>query len=238
MEATAANPGLANAVGRWFRPKNGGDRVTQPAARSRASKKIGSPAVGARAGASAQAATESTAALALRILVSRAQQGEEDAQRDLIIAYQHRVAGFVYAITGRGDYVDHLTQQVFIKMIRALDQLRAPGQFESWFFRLARNLCIDHLRRQKLRQIFLPLDCQHEDVAEPAGGIDTEELDALRYALAQLRPEDRALLALVQEGRSQAEIAEIHSTTVAAVKARLHRTRARLCEHYQPRGGN
>jgi RNA polymerase sigma-70 factor (ECF subfamily) len=177
---------------------------------------------------------DSSETTALADLVRRAQRGEERAQRELIISYQRRVAGFVYAMIGRNDAVEDLAQQVFIKMIRALDRLQAPAQFESWLFRLARNTCIDHLRRQKLRRIFLPFAPEHEDVPEPAGAVDSEELDALRHALAQLRPQDRALLALVQEGRSHAEIAITLKTSVAAVKARLHRAREELREHYQP----
>jgi RNA polymerase sigma-70 factor, ECF subfamily len=177
---------------------------------------------------------DSSSTNALVELVRRAQKGDEGAQRELVVAYQHRVAGFIYAMTGRSDYVEDLAQQVFIKMIRAVDRLEAPAQFESWLFRLARNTCIDQLRRQKLRRIFLPFGEEHENIPEPPGAVDTEELDALRHALAQLRPQDRALLALVQEGRSHAEIAETLSTSVAAVKARLHRAREHLREHYQP----
>ena len=66
----------------------------------------------------------------------------------------------------------------------------------------------------------------------PFETVDNEELDALRYALDQLRPRDRALLALVQEGRSHAEIAETLDTSVAAVKARLHRAREQLRLYY------
>jgi len=152
--------------------------------------------------------------------------------RDLIISYQRRVAGFAYAITGRSDSVEDLAQMVFVKMARAIGRLKAPEQFESWLFRLARNTCIDHLRRQKLRRIFTPFAPEHENIPEADGAVDSEELDALRHALAQLRPKDRALLSLVQEGRSHAEIAEICRTSVAAVKARLHRAREQLREHY------
>jgi RNA polymerase sigma-70 factor (ECF subfamily) len=175
---------------------------------------------------------EPTPPNALADLVRRAQKGDENAQRELIVAYQHRIAGFVYAMTGRSDYVEDLAQQIFIKMVRAIDGLQAPSQFESWLFRLARNTCIDQLRRQKLRRIFLPFGEEHENIPEPSGAVSTEELDALRHALAQLRPQDRALLALVQEGRSHAEIAEVLDTSVAAVKARLHRAREHLREHY------
>src|SRR5277367_2968953 len=164
--------------------------------------------------------------------VRRAQRGDEVAMRDLIVSYQHRVAGFTYAITGRNDSIEDIVQLVFIKMARAIDRLKAPEQFESWLFRLARNTCIDHLRRQKLRRIFTPFAPEHENVPEADGAVDSEELDALRHALAQLRPKDRALLALVQEGRSHSEIAETFGTSVAAVKARLHRAREQLRQFY------
>ena len=174
----------------------------------------------------------STAALVE--LIHRAQRGDQSAQRDIIVSYQRRIAGFIYSITGRSDSVEDIAQQVFIKMLRALDTIQAPSQFESWLFRLARNACIDHLRRQKLRRIFLPFGPEHEDLPEPPGAVDAEEVDALRHALDQLRPQDRALLALVQEGRSHAEIAQTLKTSIAAVKARLHRAREQLRDHYQP----
>lgn len=177
---------------------------------------------------------EQSEATELVELVRRAQRGEERAQRDIIVAYQHRVAGFVYAMVGHSDSIEDITQQVFIKMVRSVAGLQAPAQFESWLFRLARNTCIDHLRRQKLRRIFTPFGPEHEDVPEPPGAVGSEELDALRHALDQLRPQDRALLALVQEGRSHAEIAQTIKSSVAAVKARLHRAREQLRQHYQP----
>lgn len=150
-----------------------------------------------------------------------------------MLSYQRRLAGFIYAITGRSDAVEDLAQIVFIKMIRALARLKEASQFEAWMFRLARNTCIDHLRRQKLRRIFTPFGAEHENMPEPPGAVDTEELDALRHALQRLPPKDRALLALAQEGRSQVEMAGITGTSVMAVKARLHRAREKLRQHYQ-----
>jgi RNA polymerase sigma-70 factor (ECF subfamily) len=184
-------------------------------------------------GAEKCSTSEQSAAAALGDLVRRAQRGEESAQRELILSYQRRIAGFIYAITGRSDTVEDLAQQVFIKMVRALGRLHDVAQFEAWLFRLARNTCIDDLRRQKLRRIFLPFGAEHENVPEPPGAVDSEELDALRHALQQLPPKDRALLALAQEGRSQVEMAEASGTSVMAVKARLHRARAKLRQFYQ-----
>lgn len=174
------------------------------------------------------------ARVALVDLVRRVQQGDEDAQRELILAYQCRISGFVFTIVNQSCSVEDLAQQIFIKMIRAIDRLEAVEQFESWLFRIARNTCMDYLRQQKLRRIFLPFLEEHESVPESSSSVGSEELDALRHALAKLRPADRALLVLVQEGNSYVEIAKTLEINVASVKARVHRAREHLREHYQP----
>jgi RNA polymerase sigma-70 factor, ECF subfamily len=172
--------------------------------------------------------------LALTNTVRQAQLGRESAQRDLVVAYQHRVAGFIYTITGRSDTVEDLAQIVFIKMIRALPKLDKPEQFEAWLFRMAKNTCIDHLRRQRWQRLFSPLEQEtHAEIPEKPTEVDSEELDALRHALAQLKPKDRALLALAQEGYSQNEMAEATGISVVALKARLHRAREQLRYHYE-----
>ncbi|AWI09032.1 hypothetical protein CKA38_07065 [Ereboglobus luteus] len=181
------------------------------------------------------ARNESDDIAALTETVRKAQTGDEDAQRTLILAYQHRVAGFIYTITNRGDSVEDLAQIVFIKMIRALPRLVQPAQFEAWLFRLARNACIDHIRRQRWQKFLTPIETEERvlDIPDKPSGVDTEELDALNHAIAKLKPKDRALIALAQEGRSQVEMAEITGVSVVALKARLHRAREQLKHYYE-----
>src|ERR1035438_3253839 len=59
--------------------------------------------------------------------VRRAQRGDEAALRELIVSYQHRIAGFAYAITGRSDSVEDLAQMVFVKMARAIARPASAG---------------------------------------------------------------------------------------------------------------
>ena len=179
--------------------------------------------------------TDTAASAALTAIVRKAQAGDEDALRTLVLDYQRRVAGFVYSITNRTDYVEDLSQIVFIKMIRFLPRLTQPAQFEAWLFRLARNACIDHIRRERWQKFMTPLETEERvlEIPDKPTGINSEELDALNHAISKLKPKDRALIALAQEGRSQVEMAKITGVSVMAIKARLHRAREQLKQYYE-----
>ncbi len=161
--------------------------------------------------------------------IARAQTGDEHALEDLIRAYQGRIARFVIAQTGeRHDYED-LCQTIFIKMALALPKLKAPATFEAWFFRIARNVCIDHLRHRRWWQrLFVAFEPDHESIA--AEPIATDRRDAeLERALARLPDEDRALIDLARDGRrSHRELARLTNLSVGALKSRLFRARIRL----------
>jgi len=168
--------------------------------------------------------------------VRKAQRGDEDAQRTLILNYQHRIAGFIYTIVNHTAPVEDLAQTVFIKMLHALPKLDQPAQFEAWLFRLARNASIDHIRHERWQRLFTPIETEDRvlEIPDRNTGIDAEELDALHHALSKLKPKDRALIALAQEGRAQDEMAAITGVTITTLKTRLHRAREQLKHHYEP----
>jgi RNA polymerase sigma-70 factor (ECF subfamily) len=168
-------------------------------------------------------------------LVQAAQQGDESAFRPLILAYQRRLAAFVYTVIGRSEAIEDLVQLVFIKMARGIGKLRQPEQFESWLFQSARNTCIDHLRQRRRQAIFTPIADQHLDVTDPVRPVDCEELDALLCALSRLSARDRVLVGLAREERTLREMAQVTGTTVMVLKARLHRARSRLRRYYVAR---
>lgn len=175
---------------------------------------------------------EDGAAAETLALVATARRGDEAAQRRLILAYQERIAGFVFTVTGSSADVDDLTQQVLLRMLAGLPKLREEARFEAWLFRLARNVCIDHLRRARWRRFFSPLEAVHEETVPAPGGCDPALIDALQHALQQLGPDDRAILALAADGRSYEEMQQTLGKSVAAVKVMLHRARGRLKRHY------
>lgn len=160
--------------------------------------------------------------------VARARAGDMAAQDALIRAWQARVSGFVFALTGNSSAVEDLSQVIFLKMLLGLPNLRDPSRFEAWLFRLARNVCRDYFRRERWRAIFVPFAAGHEETASPPLAEPTM-LEEFLAAVQTLSPAQRELMVLLQERDwSYEELAAITRTTVSSVKSRLFRARTEL----------
>jgi RNA polymerase sigma-70 factor (ECF subfamily) len=177
---------------------------------------------------------ESEAQAALLQLVLRAQAGEERAQEELIAAYQRRLGGFIYGMIPDPSQVDDLCQAVFVKMVLALPQLRDPERFEAWLFKMARNRCLSHLRREKFRRLFSPLSDDHHEVAAPPAAEAGADLLLLRAALREMPERERALLLQVQDRESDyRRLAAGMGIGVGALKTRVHRAKQALKERIE-----
>jgi RNA polymerase sigma-70 factor, ECF subfamily len=166
-------------------------------------------------------------------LVAKGKDGDTSAMEALIERYQPRVAGFVFAFVNDGQAVEDLCQTIFYKMLVGLPRLKTVGRFESWLFRIARNACFDHLRRRRVRSIFLSLKEGLDGLAglpdlAPDSASDGRA-DTFRRALMRLPKKQRELVALLQDDRlSYEKLAEITNSSVGAVKSRLFRARRQL----------
>jgi RNA polymerase sigma-70 factor (ECF subfamily) len=162
--------------------------------------------------------------------ILRARAGEEAALEDLIGAYQDRVARFVVSRTGEIEQCEDLCQTIFVKMVLALPRLKTPATFESWLFRIAHNVCHDHLRRRRWRRrLFVPLEVGHDAVAAVANADQADGGFAVHEAMSRLLPEQRRLVELsIEQPRSYDELAKLTALSVPSVKSRLFRARARL----------
>ena len=159
-------------------------------------------------------------------LVRRAEAGESSAQTELMHRYSRRIAGFVRGIIRQPDAIEDVTQMVFIKMFRRLSRLRDFGLFESWLFTLARNTCLDFIRRRNCRPNTVAIDDEVNQIADPShSDASAEILAALDRAVARLSPMDRTLVTQFVAGESYGSIAEQSGLTLATVKVRLHRVR-------------
>jgi RNA polymerase sigma-70 factor, ECF subfamily len=171
--------------------------------------------------------------------IGAARAGDEQALEDVIRHYQGRVAGYVVSLVGRdtADF-DDLCQVVFVKMALSLPKFRSLDLFEPWLFKIARNVCRDHLRRLRLCRLFVSLSHDHEAIAAEQAKDPEARLRALDGAMKTLSGVQRELIDLLR-GReySYEELARITKSSVRSVAGRLFRARASLRKFFSYNGG-
>lgn len=148
-----------------------------------------------------------------------AQVGEVGARAELYRRYAAVVHGIAVALVGHHD-ADDVTQDVFLKVFRSIDELRDPAALAPWLCGIARNTARDWLRRRR-RRAAEPLVAEIEAAEAPS----EDALAARVLALVRTLPDayrETLVLRLV-EGLSGAEIAARTGLTHGSVRVNLHR---------------
>jgi RNA polymerase sigma factor (sigma-70 family) len=140
-------------------------------------------------------------------------------------AHQDGLLRYLTRAVGHRETAQDLTQDVFVRISSSTTLPPTIEQQRAWVFRVARNLVIDHHRRQQHRQTE-PLS------AEPmshngAAAADTAAI--VNQALSRLDADARDVFLMREvSGLSYVEIAEACQLTPDAVRSRIHRTRLQL----------
>ena len=179
-------------------------------------------------------------------VVALAQQGREDAFREIIRRYERPVFSLVYRMVRDRETAEDLSQDAFIRVLNHLDKYRSEFKLSSWLFKIANNVAIDHLRKRQLDTISMhgsphastASDIEATSIDLESGGenaldeIEAKELGAeIERAIAKLRPEYRSCIMLRHvEGRSYEEIAATLDLPLGTVKTYIHRARHELRE--------
>ena len=144
----------------------------------------------------------------------------------LFAAHQAGLLRYLSRAVGHGDTAQDLTQDVFVRVVKSDVLPGADTERRAWLFRIARNIAIDHYRRQHVRGP--EVTTAHEPSRVASQDTALEVTDALR----QLDALDRDVF-LMREvaGLSYAEISAACDITPDAVRSRIHRARLQLREH-------
>jgi RNA polymerase sigma-70 factor (ECF subfamily) len=160
----------------------------------------------------------------------------------IVRAHRGDVYRHAYRLTRDPHDAEDLTQDVFVRVFRALPNYRPGGSFRGWLHRITTNLFRDKLRRGRLVR-FDQLGDHTDRIIDreptPAELLDDRTLEAdLVEALRALPPHFRfAVLMSDVHGLSYDEVATALGIKVGTVRSRLHRGRAQLraaLAHRQP----
>jgi RNA polymerase sigma-70 factor (ECF subfamily) len=166
--------------------------------------------------------------------LERARVGDMTAFEALLRQYERPLYGYVYHLMGgNADDAADLLQETFIKVYRALPRIPLDVNFPAWLYRVARNCCLDELRRRR-RAHWVVWDGAEGDVlADHMGDADPEQMvlahegdSGVMAVLARMSRRNREALILREcEGMSCEEIGAVFGVSRKAVKSMLFRAR-------------
>lgn len=161
----------------------------------------------------------------VRLATARAKEGDRDALRFLYVRYSDNVYGYVRSIVRDEREAEDLTQHVFMKLLTSIVKYDDYGvPFSGWLLRMARNVALDHLRRQRaIPSDELELGANHEEHS------DRQRASDLGTALACLPDEQREVMVMRHVvGLSPPEIAAKLGRSESSVHGLHHRGRKAL----------
>jgi RNA polymerase sigma factor (sigma-70 family) len=168
-------------------------------------------------------------------LMRAVRMGRTSALAVLFERHHGRLYRFCLSMMGDRQIAEDLVQDTFMKILKYKKSFRDEMSFAPWMFRIARNACVDHLRRVPLDG---PVEKPIEDVlmneasAEDCA-VDDERSELVRRALLKLPVKGREVLLLSRyEFKTYEEIAHVLGCSVSAAKVRAHRAMKQLREVY------
>jgi RNA polymerase sigma-70 factor (ECF subfamily) len=169
-------------------------------------------------------------------LIERCLAGDQQAWDAIVQRYWRKVFNVAYKFVGRHDEAEDLTQEIFLKIFRALHTFDRRANFQTWLVSISRNLCIDHYRSVRKERETIARDVDPATLSPvarergPHGELESTDLRQLiRRALAELPPTLREAVVLrdLQEFSYQ-EIADRLGLPEGTVKSRINRGRLEL----------
>ena len=170
-----------------------------------------------------------------RALIEAFQAGDEIA----FVALYNRYKGPVYAYCAKllldSERAQDALQETFVRVYENRERLARPGSFKAWVFTIARNQCLNTMRRDG-REVALDRELPAVRPETPFSELmKSERVELVNAYLERLKPEYREVLVLREyQGLSYEEIAAVTRNTVSSVKSRLFKARRKLGTFLKP----
>ncbi len=167
-------------------------------------------------------------------LAQRCATGDPEGFEELYRVYSPRLFGLACRMVGSTEAED-LLQEIFLNSYRKIRLYKGESALGTWLFRMATNLCLDHLRSRANRTAQVTDSLDGEDARPQEGGRGPilgviDRLD-LERALVDLPPGCREVFVLYDvEGFEHREVAAMLGISAGTSKSQLHKARMRLRE--------
>jgi RNA polymerase sigma-70 factor, ECF subfamily len=169
-------------------------------------------------------------------LIEQCLAGDQAAWEQIVRQNWRKVFNVAYKFVGKHDEAEDLTQDIFLKIFKALKTFDRRANFQTWIISISRNLCIDHYRSVRKERQTIARDVDTSDLQPattergPYAVAEHQDLKAqLRQALETLPLTLRTAVVLrdLQE-LSYQEIADRLGLPEGTVKSRINRGRIEL----------
>ena len=177
----------------------------------------------------------------LKILIDQAIGGDSDAFSALICRVQNKAYSIAFRYMNSDYDARDMMQESFIKMYRNLDKFNYESAFDTWYFRILINCCLDELRKRKNKESYtldiipdgkdepMAVDIPDESPGPEAELISKERQKLVREAILALPEDHRNIIILRElEQLSYDEIGQALDLDPGTVKSRLSRARQKL----------
>lgn len=181
-------------------------------------------------------------------LMLRVKRGDAAAFEELVDKYKQPVLNLCYRTVRDQTEAEDIAQNVFVQVFKSADRYRVEAKFSTWLFTIARNLCLNEIRRRS-RHPAESLEAaenpenenasrQFEDrknTSAPDLLLRDELTSKVEEALAALPENQRTAILLFKEKEmSYEDISKILDCSLSATKSLIHRGRETLKQKLKP----
>ena len=170
-------------------------------------------------------------------LVEACQAGDAGAFNLLVWRWERPLYNFVYKYVGDASFAEDLVQDTFLRVLKSIGKYTYQGSLSTWLYRIAINLCKDHLKRKRLPMVSMHdyyttasgervyvQDRIGDETARTDDRVKAEEQEELVRRLLAGLPEEERIVILLKEYQELTfrEISEVLDVPDGTVKSRLY----------------
>ena len=182
------------------------------------------------------------------VLMLRVKRGDRAAFTELVEKYRQPLFNFVFRTLRDETETEDVAQNTFLQVYKSRARYQRTAKFSTWLFTIARNLCLNEIRRRSRHPAESLEETHPEHDDQPSRQYEDKKIflptetalhgelaQKIEEALAELPENQRtAILLCRQDELSYEEIAEVLDCSLSATKSLIHRGREMLKEKLKP----